>query len=319
MPRKKPVLAVIALVMAATMLGGCGKTENPAETNLPEAVAAEDTSQEIVSDYEAVYGAINTSVVKITGAEAFNDIHGNPAIRIFYDFTNASDMTTYAGSLNVTGTQNGESLTTAAAAYGQDSPEYGHEWLDVRPGITIRCIAEYGYDPENGDVTFTITAPDSDEAVTEVFDINDLPGAPVDEVANTVTNPTWLEGVPATAEIDGFGSTIAITGFEMVEYDDDYVGIRIFVDFTNNSDTVTSFYASNYFRVMQDGTQMKMPLNVDSTEEELRLYNEVEPGETVTVAITNIITSLSPVEIEFYDGWTHEVIAGQVFTPLAVN
>lgn len=315
---KKFILATLSFALSLSLLCGCGKGDIQ-DASVADASQEMIVSQDVASDFEAVYGSVGSFRVGIVGAEEFLDISGSPAVRIYYDFTNASDETTYAGSLNIKAEQNGVALAPAFAAYGEDADEYGQEWLDIRPGITIRCIAEYAYDPSAGAIILSIGHDSSDESVTAEFDVNVLPGRPADDVINTVTNPTWLADASDAATVDPSGSTIEITGYDMVEYSEDYVGIRIFVDYTNNTDSVSTFYATTYFRVMQDGVQMKMPLNVDSTEEELMLYNEVDPGETVTVAITNIITSTSPVEIEFYDGWTGETLAGQVFDPFSIH
>lgn len=315
---RKFILATLSLTLSLSLLCGCGKevVEDPSVTPNAQEVAA---SQEIVSSYEAVYSSVGTARIGVVGAEAFTDINGEPAIRIYYDFTNASDTTTYAGHLNIKAEQNGVILDPAFAAYGEDVDEYGQEWLDIRPGITIRCIAEYACDPDAGTVTFSVGEDGTSDSVMAEFDMTALPGRPTDVVENTVLYPTWLTDVSSSAAVDSSGSTVEITGYDIVEYREDYIGVRIYVNYTNNTDAVSTFYATNYFRVMQDGIQMKMPLNVDATEDELMLYDEVAPGETVKVAITHIATSTSPVEIEFYDGWTGETLAGQIFDPFSIQ
>jgi len=64
--------------------------------------------------------------------------------------------------LEILAEQEGFELNTTMDSAADDVPEYGNDWLCVRPGVTIRCIEEYSY-KEGGDLV-TVTFTGQDEA-----------------------------------------------------------------------------------------------------------------------------------------------------------
>ena len=95
------------------------------------------------------------------------------------------------------------------------------------------------------------------------------------------------------------GYYIKILNAEATEKSDGAPGVRIYYEFTNNSDKSTSFAFSIVERATQDGQQTtdtyaskkKVPEDRNST-------TPIEPGTTITVASVFACTMDSPLEIE---------------------
>jgi len=265
-------------------------------------------------DYDSVSGRIGDYEIAFVGAEHFEDIDDEPGIRIYYDFTNNSDETVYAmEDLEILAEQEGFELNTTMDSAADDVPEYGNDWLCVRPGVTIRCIEEYSY-KEGGDLV-TVTIQDwweEEGAVTATFDPNDLPGRPaVDWEPKPVTDPQTTLPSSGAYEED---YEVTIVGCEYTEDWDGNPALRVYFDFTNNGTEAQSFWMATNYRALQDGVELEICWPDDEVDEDENYDVEIEPGETITCTESYLLRSDSPVEVEFYSYmYDGEAVLAEIF------
>lgn len=243
--------------------------------------------------------------VSILSAEQFTDSDGNPAVRFYYDYTNNSEDTTSAWmALGLKAYQDGYELVGAYASYEDDVPEYGNDSLDVRPGVTIRCVTEYTFKPDGGLIEFTISDYwNEDDELTAQFDPQNLPGRPAEDwTAATVADPQWLAGLESGGVYDD-DYQISISKTEFITDSNGDPAIRVYFDYTNNSADTSTFFMSIYYRAMQDGIELSTIWPDQEVAEDENDSVDVAPGDSITTAEVYRLRSSSPVEIEVYSNW----------------
>ena len=320
---KKILAIMLALVMLLT-LAACGgnKDDNGGET--PSGNDAEQTT-ETPKDTSLAKGEWSNKsgafALALVGAELFDDEDGEKAIRVYFDFTNkeSSYTTSFTDEKrDIILTQNGEELDYTRAVYGEDVAEVENHKKNVRPGVTIRCVGEYALNAETGKVALEVTAKNTDNAViTYEFDLAALPGAPKEAfVAKKIAAPDFNNGWAESGTITDYYKKDVKNGFaiknaEFVDGVRDTKLIRVYFEFTNNREDSTDLFKSVDLRVYQDGIQLVEGQSNELCDSDLAFSNTVEPGQTVTVSNTYILTSDSPVEVEAYDTWEDSGLAKQ--------
>lgn len=259
-------------------------------------------------------GDLGNYHVAVVGVEEFTDAAGDPAVRLYYDFTNNSDERTGGSDISVTAKQSGFELVSTYALSQDDVPEYGNEYLYVYPGVTIRCIEELGYNPEAGG-TIVFTLEDywaSDDTLTVEVDATDLPGAPAEPLEIVpVTDPHTTDGWATEGEYDDCYFTLL--DYEVVEadsYSDCDQVIRFYFEYTNNGSEAESAWWNSNFSAYQDGIQLSTDSADDRVDADELYHEDIEPGETVTCAVCFGIRSDSPVELMLIDVWD-DIYIGQ--------
>ena len=287
--------------------GLMGETEEPAVEEEPateEAAPVEEEPAEeeaaAPAEFAPVSGSFDGCDVTIVGAEAIVDIDGKDAIRVYYDFTNTSDESTTAwGDLYFSAEQDGYEAINTYCASEDDAAEYGNDDLYLRPGVSIRCVEEYTMKPDGGPLTFSITDYWEEEFVTVDFDPANLPGAPTTPLEiEPIMTPTWTDSLSDAGTISE-KYDIYIDTAELCESADGEPQIRIFFEFTNNSEEATSAWMALSAVAYQDGVQIESDFWADS-ETDVAYGEDVEPGETAYCSITYFLRNdVSPIEIEF--------------------
>ena len=78
--------------------------------------------------------------------------------------------------------------------------------------------------------------------------------------------------------------------------------LRVFFDFTNNSQEATSFWRESSIEVMQDGIQLSYGSANDTTETDENESVEIQPGETISVSSCfKLHDTGSPVAVRLYN------------------
>lgn len=315
---KKTVALLLVLCLGFCLLAGCGGTEpeTPGTTKKETQTAEEPAAkQEQEAVFEPVAATIGGYEVTVVGAELFTDTEDKDGIRVYWDFTNTSDETTYPYcDLSVKMEQEGFELNTTYVYSDDDVPEYGNDTRDLRPGTSIRCISEYNCKATGEAISFTIYDwYDEDDALTVEFDPKNLPGRPEQELkAEAITDPTWTEWMGTEGYV-GEEAYIVIDTAEVVPgWDSGEEVIRIYFEFTNESDEAASMWWATYYRAFQDGIELAEDWAEQDVTEDENTTLEIEPGETIYCAVCWELRSDSPVEIEVYDPWSEEYI-GYVF------
>lgn len=245
--------------------------------------------------------------ISVVGAEQFTDSEGDEAIRIYYDFTNLSDEPESSYSLmSMLVTQDDYEQVYTFADYEDDVPEYGNDSLKIRPGVTIRCIAEYSMKPSGGPVVVKFWDYwDEEHELVVQFDPQNLPGSPGDWEIAPIVDPPWVLELPDRGSYDDYD--ISIDAAEIV---DGYEGevVRIYYTFTNNGDEAVNFWSTVYPVAYQDGVELNYGYAEEDVAEDENDTVDVQPGESIVVTTIYEIRSYNPVEIELEDFWTGERI-----------
>ena len=275
----------------------------------PEEEPEEEPVEEPVEEpaaFEPVGSDLGEYYVELVGVESFEDHNGDPAIRVYYDFTNNSEEVESGSEISVTAKQSGFELVTTYANYEDDVDEYGNDLLNVYPGVTIRCIEELSYNPEAGG-TITITLEDwwSDETMTVEVDSANLPGAPAEaREIETIAEPTYTEGWETEGENgDCYFKILSAEVVDAAGYTDYDQVIRFYIEYTNNSDEAGSCWWNSYFYAYQDGIQLETSTAKDENDADEMYSTDVEPGETVECAVCYGLRTDSPVELTLVDSW----------------
>lgn len=276
---------------------------------VPEEIPENDPAEQLISGFRVDY----------LGFQSFLDVDNDVAVRIYYDLTNCSDQTLSPSNVqvNLATTLYGEALATSRA--GEEIPELDNVWLDVRPGVTTHCAAEFkagDYD-DPFDVSFFSVTPEDGITIS----VRDYPWV---ELENTfpstrqIPDPDWTDGLPATGEITS-GARAEIVGCMVLDLDDATKEALITVNFTNGGDTDTSLFMASYYRALQDGIQLPAPW-VDPrlqdggmTGDKDPLYQSIAPGKSISVELPFILRSESPVEFEFFDPTTNTPLIGETY------
>ncbi len=251
--------------------------------------------------------------ITVTGAEEFTDVDNEPAIRIYYDFTNnyKGDLSTAAwDALSYYATQDGSNLTET---YSNDDKATNVSY-NIRPGVTMQCCSEFKYNPEGGNVDFSIYGYDEGEGSGEVsasYVPGSLPGAPAPYVIVPVTDPQWTLNVPAEGALDSF--YVAVTDGELIDDANGDPAIRIYYEFTNNSSSSTSLSNELYVFTYQDGISLDTTYATEDSETDSNYYSDVAPGAKVTCSCVYALRNkTSPVEAEV-EAYTTATAVGQTY------
>ncbi|MBE6933231.1 MAG: DUF5067 domain-containing protein [Ruminococcaceae bacterium] len=319
---KKWIALFLALVMIFSLCACGGKEEpeapeEPATTSkpAPDKPATHETAEEPEDgpavSLDPVTATLGDFEVTIQAAEAFADIDDADAIRFYYDFTNDSDEITSAWSeLNVVAVQDGNVLDGTYAASEDDVAEYGNSDKDIIPGLTIRCIEEFLYNPDGGIIYLNIDSY-GDDSMSMEFDPAYLQGRPEELEMPVITEPEFTASMSDAGTLDDVYD-IVIEGYE---FDEDYEGntiLRALITFTNNSDEVTSPFYETYLDALQDGVELEELYAAADAETDENYSVEIEPGESILCSVCFELRSDSPVEFMVHDGW-YDTEIGTVF------
>ncbi len=250
----------------------------------------------------------------IVGAEAFKDSDDEDAVRFYYEFTNNSDASASAWwSASLDAEQGGNELDYAFAPYTDSPPEDGNGDLYVQPGITIRCVEEFAFDPDGGELVFTIS-DFGDDPVTAVFDPADLPGAPAEPWSiQPIDDPRMYSDYPRSASTDNVD--VEIIDAEIVpSYWDDAQVLRVYFTLTNKTEKDDTPWWLLTITAFQDGVSLDSGTPEDSVEADDLFSETLSVGKTVTFAQTWELRSDSPVEVvvDDYYAYADEPVAAAI-------
>ncbi len=136
-------------------------------TETPE-VASSDAPEVTSSDA----GTLGDYTVSILDYELTEDYEGNPAMRVYFEFTNnGTDTVSFMFAVGATAFQNGIELGTAIVI-GDDVDEDSNTLKEIKPGATITCTKIFVLSDTS---PVTVEASEllsfSDDMLTKTFDI----------------------------------------------------------------------------------------------------------------------------------------------------
>lgn len=293
--------------------GAAVSAESAAETSAEESAQPFERPQESepaastapAASLEPVSGDLGDCRVDILSAEQFEDAEGQSGIRFYYDFTNTSEelLSTW-DVLDLEARQEGYELVSTFTL--DDVPEYGNDARSILPGVTVRCIAEYSFKPDGGAIEFTISNYMTSESVTMQFDPQALQGRPGDWDITPVPAPTYVQNM-APEGVYEENYYVKIASYELVPGWDGDV-IRVYFEFTNNSQETTTFFASTFAKALQDGVELDYGFADTEVPEDANEAVDVAPGETITATETYAVRSDSPIEVFLYSLFGEDTI-----------
>lgn len=295
--------------------------------------------------YEPVSGTIGVDAwedgkgvfdVSFVGAEFYRSAADATCVRIWYDVTNTAPRLMEAMDVSILAAQDGDYLWSVDSD-DSDTPQVHVRYVDIRPGVTVRCAAEYECAWDGGPIYvegyYYMTLGDHllnslvydgaesmetglfGDSLIAVFDPAALPARPaVDDTTVPIAEPSWMDGVPDEGEV-GYGDAYAaVKGSEVFTDGDDEI-LRVYVTFTNRS---TSLVTASYFdilpdcRAMQDGIRLVDYAGAETVPEDGNRMAQIDYDESIDVALEFVLRSDSPVAFEFYDWGTNKPLVGAV-------
>ena len=257
--------------------------EEPEPTPEAEPEEPEAAAPAAAGDFEPVEGTVNGYPVAILGAEAVTDTDDEPAIRVYYSFTNNSDeLASASWALYNDAYERGYELDTTYVWSEDNVEEYGNYGRDIYPGVTILCERIYSCNPDDDIITFSLHNYDESDVVSYDFSYSDLPGRPEPIELTDVEEPVVTVGLDSEGSLDDDQFYVAITGYELTEDYYSNPAIRVFYDFTNNSNEATSFWLESYWYTYQDGGELDTTWAYDETETDENADIDIEPGESIS-------------------------------------
>lgn len=236
------------------------------------------------------------------------------AICVWYDLTNLSDDYYLPYGMQTQIVQDGNYYEEGSVYTPDDQPVDGEEYRFryIRPGVTIRGVHLFPCDPNGGKIDYQVrSGPGRDVLLDIKIDLSDLPGEPEASFRpEEIREISWLDGIPSEGAYDDYVISIADITRVSSDYSEDEL-VRVYFDFTNNSDEAISFYMAATVRVIQDGVSLVSGWSSFS-DPDLETYNvDVQPGGSIRTCLEWTLLSDSPVAVELYDWYTGDVILGK--------
>jgi len=227
----------------------------------------------------SVTGDVGDMTVTVLGYKFAEDVNGIDSIMVEYEVINYSGDPKFFYYLDHKAFQNGVQLTNS---FGK-TDEYDNQEmiLEILPGAAhrVHCLYNLSNTTDPVEIQVSDMMQLSDDVVTCTFDLSGE------------NAPAAMPGESETPDVPVIVSEGATGDFYIKFIDDSKIAddwgeefIRVNFDFTNNSDSVTSAWASLTYYATQDGND----LSEDTfffEEENQALMADVQPGETVRVSL----------------------------------
>ena len=196
-----------------------GDINNP---SIPHGSLSDSEEEDLINMPGAVIGSGYVGnekyYIEIIGAEDIIDVDGEPAIRVYYNFTNYFDYPVSDDEvLGFDVSQGGNDLVDTYAAEDCDV-EYNY-LKKIHTGVTIQCCYIFKYDPYGGAISFSICGYDDGEeagTVDATLDPSNLPGTPAPFVIKPVADPQWTTNIPGEGTLDDY-YYVSVESAELIE------------------------------------------------------------------------------------------------------
>ena len=314
---KKYIAAVLSCAMAVSLVGCTNEPSNnevvPSALPTTEATQVLKTSAPKITYSPAENNTINGMKVEFEGAEIIQDQDFNPALRVYILVTNISDVTQSLNAVLAPRVMQGDIMLNTVKPLS--SVRYdGVSELDIRPGTVVRCTEVFALSntSENVEVAYyDVMGMGDTNRISKVFDLNALSEKPDVFFVELVPEPGFVDGFENAGAIDGF--EVSLEKYETVDLIDGEKGIRIYVDFKNNTANTVVFSNELILNIFQDNVELVQGEPADAVTEDNLRDNELKSGRTLTFAVVCRLTSESPVEVEI-GSYQSDTKIGTVYT-----
>lgn len=252
--------------------------------------------------------------IEIIGAEGFTDVDGEPAIRVYFNFTNKFGYPVDAwNSLDIRASQDGNELVEAYA--WETVGAVGNLHYKIRPGISIQCAYEFKYNPNGGGVELSVLSWDEGYdggTVKATYVPDNLPGAPAPYVIKPVSDPTWTANIPGEGTLDDY-YYVSVLDAELLSDLNGNPAIRVYYDFTNNSSSYISLGEALFAYTYQDGISLDVSYAPQEIDTDVNFDTQIAPGTTIRASrVFSLRNSTSPIEAEIEAYNTYDAV-GQTY------
>ncbi|MBQ2662529.1 MAG: DUF5067 domain-containing protein [Clostridia bacterium] len=305
----KRYAAIILCLAFVSMLFACTEETpvDPVETLTPQVT---ETPSPAITFAPAEDNVLNNVKVEFVGADIIDDADFNTALRIYVHATNLSEETARIHSLIEPIVFQGDEpleFSTPLSMLRYD----GVADLSIRPGTSVRFTEVVTLKNLTDPVTisyYDFMNLDSATYITETFDIENLPGKPDPFFVDLVPDPEWTKELSDSATIGDF--VVGVKEFEKVQLLDGKDGIRIYIEFINNSEFEALFSNEFDFTVFQDNVELKSGYPMEEITEDTE-YDPILTPHSATVFTRSFeLTSDSPIEFEASGYWQEGKIGG---------
>lgn len=255
--------------------------------------------------------------IEVVGADWLKSEDITAVLCIWYDYTNLTGdyLSPYAFAAEVQ--QDGKTYEEYEVPLDEEDKvdETGSRYMQIQPGTSNRSVHFFEADPSGGKITYTVTdAATNTVLIKETFDPKALPGRPEKSyVPEEIPNVTLPDSVPAKGVYEE-DYQLEIKTLETVsEENTSEEMIRVWFEFTNNSDSAISPYMVLYLRAIQDGMSLNPGWSSLNDSDLDKIYKEVKAGATAKFCYEWYLISESPVSVEAYDWFSGETVLGKVF------
>jgi hypothetical protein len=282
--------------------------DEDADADDGEESIAEDKSITASSDEDETLGesgALGDYYVEILGGQPTKDYLDNSCYRVYYRFTNNSDEPISAlMSIDIDAYQSGVELDyTYADDYIEVDDYY---FLDVMPGTSIVCTEIFELE-DDSDITVEFTSYPYDGTVSRVFSCDEDDGD-IDYTIKTADVSDWVNGLSDGAEWETFSCYIDSASFAS-SYDGENDLIRVYFEYTNNTNDEDTFYSVAYVYAFQDNVELFTGYPKSEEDSDSQIYYDVDAGDSAIVSECFELRSDSPVVVVVYDYDSEEYIA----------
>lgn len=170
-------LMVVLLIVVFAACAQDGATDEGADLADPDTDTTQDSEDSTEDNSEEAApsdsGELGEYTVSILNHELTEDYKGNPAIRVYFDFTNNSeDTASFYVATSVTAFQNGIELDKGYST-NNGVEEDDNNLKEIKPGATLKCALIYILDDDSSPVEVEVTELISwdDTMLVKTFDI----------------------------------------------------------------------------------------------------------------------------------------------------
>ena len=260
--------------------------DSPSASTVPIASTRPPNEDGLLGDY----------LVKYIRYELTSDYENNPAIALYFQFTNNSKETlSFSWTIMQQAFQDGIELDWAY--YNGSNEAFENSSKDIKPGVTIDVCS-----------VFILRNTDSDIEL-EMFeyssDYEEWLGETI-VIAEGRTEPTATSANPAP--LNNLGTYfVEFTRYEVVKDFENNDAVAVYFNFTNNSAGSDNFLWAITSLAFQNGVELASTYTIQDIPEYNNCSRDIKPGVTIGVCMIYLLhNSTADVNLEVYEFFTSE-------------
>lgn len=277
---------------------------------------AEISIKENTASFDPVSFETDKGIITVLGSEKTKDSKGNAVIRVYYDFENKYELPSSVYDVfTITAKQDNEIKEKTLVAAENNVKESLNYSLRVYTGAKVRCADAYPLKTDGGKFMLVISDKDDETVQKQIeFDPKTFSGKPKENLKNNfVFDKVYFDNLSLSGTVaDNY--VVKVLDSEKIKADNGQDALRVYFEFTNNSDTDASFWrvVDGYIIVSQNGVELSGAYISDKITEDENYNKDIKKGETVIVSKSYFLSSDSPVAVEITGFYNEDI--GKMFS-----